>query len=179
MSGNSYSASVKLYLICLQTITEDNSSEFMKKRNKLKGEPSSYHYFSINRSKSKVRIKHYQHGAGVAIKWREKKIKLQNDSKNIVIDSLYEIGRNGDEYTLGHFSDDFTNSFLIYELNNQWNYVGTYIFKYGKKEHDKKHYQDYRQEGKCNILEKKKFKELLKLEPYQYSKFFNSINLKF
>ncbi len=175
MSGNSYSASVKLHLICLQTITEDNSSEFMKKRNKLKGEPSSYHYFNINRSKSKVRIKHYVHGVGIAIKWREKKIKLRNDSKEVFINSLYEIGRNGDEYTLALFSDDHTNSFLIYELNNQWNYVGKFIFKLGKKEY----HEDYTQEGKCNILEKKKFKELLKLEPDQYSKFFNSINLKF
>ena len=152
LSGNSYAVTESLYLTCPETITEDNSDEFLKEYHVSKGEISQYWYFDIKNKKSKIKIKVYAHGYSEDKDWHEVKPELAFDSRNKDTKAYLKDG----EYKFTTGSKEFFDEFLIYKLNDQWKYDGRSVLK------TKEFTKDYLHSGKCNMHKKKEFNKLRK-----------------
>jgi hypothetical protein len=147
LSGNAYAATKITYLSCKQIIkSNDSEGTFSADNTPLKvGAYNGHFFFKFKDVKKKSTVTIYEQGDLVSVNWKEKKPKKTYQVKFDYEDSIYSYGESGGGLTLGYAIE-----------NSNGNYLQTTILK------SKDHGLDLAMDTKCEKVNKKKFKSLIK-----------------
>ena len=161
LSGNVYAATKFTYLSCKKIIKKNNSKakEFSVNNDYLKiGANNGYYFYKFKDDEKKSKVRIYEQGISVDRDWRKKKPK-EYTKGGVKWD---EFNKSDHIYTFvdkakASSGNILTVGIVIQKINGE--YYNTTTFTWFKNDIN---YVDLIMDGKCSIVDKKKFNKLIK-----------------